>query len=324
MNNPNPIKNELVKIESGKEGKYDREWFVERAFNSIKKIEQRDGVGIWDFSDSLLLYIPESESQYEEIQTGESPYAEIITKPEDEYLRNIAEQLVVELPDEFEYIDLGPGTAGKERYIFEEASRQGKKIIYRPVDISKYYLEKAAESARLKFDLETKPLNCSFEELEQILNKENNTVQRFVSLGLTFSNFGSQEILKLLSGIAGKKGFIFINSQIRNRVDMTKLTAIYNEDAKVMGINKLKLLGVNTENENLEMVTDDSVKVWYTIKNVPERLAKMGVKRGDKFLVFQSLRPSQESLKEDLDKSGLEYEQLDTGSSFVGTLLKTN
>jgi hypothetical protein len=318
MNNPNPGKLEIQKPENEEVEKYNRQWFIERAYNSIKPI--RDG--IWDFSDSLLLYLPESESQYEEMQEGDNPYAEIITKPEEMYLKNVAETVVTQLPDEFEYIDLGPGTVGKERYIFEAAKKLDKKIIYRPVDISQYYLEKSRKYA-IAYDIKTNPINCSFEELQNILELEKDGLPRFVSLGLTFSNFNPQDLLKLLSGIAGKKGFIFINSQIRDRVDITKLTEIYNEDAKVMGANKLKLLGIDTDDQNLEMLTDDSVKVWFTLRNIPYRLAEMGVKAGDKFLVFQSLRPTKESLQKDLDESGLDYEQFDIGSSFIGTLLRT-
>lgn len=221
------------------------------------------------------------------LQSDGNDYNALVTKPEEKYLQDIAQEIVKRLPEKFEFIDLGPGTAGKEKYIFEAAKKFGKKIVYRPVDISKYYLDKSKKYAEI-YELEIKPLNCSFEELPDILKDDQNENQRFVSLGLTVSNFDPKSILTLLKSIAGNNGQIFINSQIRGRLDMERLKKIY------------------------------------SIVNVPERLARLGVKSGDKFLVFQSLRPTLDELKKQLDDSGMSYELFDTGSSFVGTLLRVD
>lgn len=227
---------------------YNLKWFEQRAIDGLERIDENT----WDFSDSLLLYgNTQSEEAYEQIQSEGNPYNELITNPEEKYLQEIADKIVESLPKEFEYIDLGPGTAGKEKFIFEATKKQNKRIVYRPVDISAYYLEKSRKFAE-EYGLEIKPIHSSFEELPEILKKEMSKTAKYVSLGLTFSNFNPQKILNLLKLIAGEKGFIFIN-----------------------------------------------------------------------FLVFQSLRPSKEKLLQDLEMSGLDYEIFDTGSSFVGTLLKT-
>jgi SAM-dependent methyltransferase len=252
------------------------------------------------------------------LQKTDTPYNKLVTTPEEIYLQSIAEEVVRKLPNEFEYIDLGPGTAGKEKYIFEAAKRQRKKIIYRPVDISKYYLDKSRKHAE-EYGLVIKPLQCSFEELPEILGV-NNSIPRVVSLGLTFSNFESQGILGLLKRIAGFGGFAFVNSQIRDRIDMNKLKEIYDADIKSISNDKIKFLGLKSDQVD-NLIADDSVKVWITIKEVSENLRALGVQTGDKFLIFQSLRPTKESLINELERFGEKFDVFDVGDSFVGTLL---
>ncbi len=60
------------------------------------------------------------------LQREDDPYAKLITEPERAYLQSIADDIVAELPDGFEYIDLGPGTAHKEQFIFDAARKAGK------------------------------------------------------------------------------------------------------------------------------------------------------------------------------------------------------
>jgi uncharacterized SAM-dependent methyltransferase len=101
-----------------------------------------------------LLYIPGSDEKYESIQYEGNPYHEMITIPERKYLQNIMKDVVARLPENFEYIDLGPGSEHKEQYTFDEILKQGKKCIYRPVDISERFLNRArehAEQRRLRF-----------------------------------------------------------------------------------------------------------------------------------------------------------------------------
>ncbi len=301
------------------ESKYNRNWFKQRAFNSLKRI----GEDRWDYSDSLLLYVDtQSQEEYEKIQTEGNPYNELVTVPEEKYLTEIADEIMSRLPNEFEYIDLGPGTAGKEKFIFEAAKKQSKKIIYSPVDISKYYLEQSKKYAT-EYGLDIRPLQCSFEELSEKLEKEDDNIPRFISLlGLTFSNFEPLEILKILKKIARENGFIFINSQIRERTNITKLVDTYHADIKTIIKSKISFLGLN-ESDYTNLETDNGIRLWFTVANPTKELKEKGVKPGDKFLVFQSLRPTIEILKTDLDSSGMSYAMFDTGSSFIGILLRT-
>jgi len=296
--------------------KYSLDWFEKRAFSSLNKVSN----GVFDYSDSLLLYIPGSDEEYEKVQHEGNPYHEIVTAPEREYLERIAKDVVARLPDNFEYIDLGPGSEHKEQYIFDQLVVQRKKCVYRPVDISEKFLDMAASHAE-KQSITTEPICASFEELPDVLQKSD--TPRFVSLGLTYSNYKPQEILKLLADIANSDGYVFINSQIRERVDIKRLAEIYGKDVVSITTAKLKLLGLDAEIDVENLHANEGIEMWCSLKNVTPRLAEMGLKIGDRILLFQSLRPSMEKLKHDLDEAGFSnYTMFDIGGSFVGVLIK--
>lgn len=220
------------------DGKYNQEWFKERAFKSLKKLD----TGIWDFSDSLLIYIGSGDQVYEQLQEEYTSYFKLVTKPEHEYLWHIAKNIADMLPNNFEYIDLGPGTEHKEQFLFDELKKQSKSFTYVPVDISDHFL-KMAESHATSQGIPVRRVKASFEELPEALGES--TIPRFVSLGLTFSNYAPQEILKLLTDIAGPNGFVFINAQMRDRVDMVELQKVYQEDAVRLVDDKVRLIGLD-------------------------------------------------------------------------------
>jgi len=294
---------------------YNEAWYQNRALASLKKIDE----GIWDYSDSLLLYVPGGDNEYEAAQRPDNAYAKLITEPERAYLADIAPKIAEELPGEFEFIDLGPGTAHKEQYLFDECAKLGKKFVYKPVDISKHYLKMAEEYASAQH-IQVEPILSAFEDLSSRL--EPSIIPRFVSLGLTYINFAPAEILNLLKDIAGSNGKIFINAQIRERADMAAITDAYSADAASGMLDaKLKVLGINPQTDVSEILCDDAVKTWVSLQIVPPELATMGVKPGDKLLTFQSLRPSLEELEEAVSQASAKYKLLDTGHGFVGAVL---
>lgn len=295
--------------------KYNNNWFKKRALESLVHISPH----IWNYSDSLLLYISSGVEKYESLQDTDTPYFELVTKPEKEYLQSIAKNIVNLLPKKFEYIDLGPGTEHKEQFFFAELKKQGKEFTYIPVDISEHYL-KLAEIHATKQGISARPIQTSFEEVASVLGET--SIPRFVSIGLTFSNYEPQYILNLLKTIAGTNGFVCINSQIRDRVDMSAIEKVYTEDAVTLADDKLKLLGLDPNKDVTPRKVDNKIQVWCSIINPSEEIAKKGVIAGDKFLVFRSLRYTLEQLQKEIQKSSNEYYLFDTGASFIATLIK--
>jgi hypothetical protein len=294
---------------------YNSEWFRERALNSLTKISD----GIWDYSDSLLLYIPGTESEYESVQVGDDPYAIHITQPENTYLGSIADRIVEQLPSEFEYVDLGPGTAHKEQFIFDAAKKASKKFTYLPVDINNHYLTLAKDYAEAQ-SITVTPILSSFENLETAL--PNTHTPRFVSLGLTFGNYQPLDVLKQLTHIGGVGGYVFIEVQLRDRVDMDIITEIYRDDAPELGNPKLHLIGLNPDTDIASSRTDDGIRIWYTLKNSTSELEAKGINAGDQLLMFQSLRYTKESIEKEIHSTGYDYILLDTDGPFLGIIIK--
>ncbi|MEK7638949.1 MAG: L-histidine N(alpha)-methyltransferase [Patescibacteria group bacterium] len=298
-----------------KDIKYDNNWFKKRALKSLVPTAPH----IWDYSDSLLLYLSSGVEQYESLQKTDTPYFKLVTKPEREYLQSIAMSVADLLPNKFEYIDLGPGTEHKEQFFFDELKKQGKEFTYIPVDISEYYLRLAEKHAKSQ-NVQVRPIQAPFEEVAAILGE--NTTPRFVNIGLTFSNYAPQTILSMLKEIAGKGGFVFINSQMRDRIDMTALQNVYAEDALTLADDKLKLIGLNPDTDVSTREADDKISVWCSILHVSKEIEEKGVVNGDKLLVFQSLRYTKEQLENELEKISPEHHIFDTGTSFIASLIK--
>jgi hypothetical protein len=294
---------------------YCREWFKERAFSSLKRIDDHT----WDFSDSLLLYIsPSATDTYEAMQETDTPYYKMVTKPEREYLEAIAENVVKKLPDNFEYIDLGPGTEHKEQFFFDELKKQGKKFTYIPVDISQYYLD-LSEKHAAEQGIPVKSIQASFEELADRLGSPK--TPRFVNIGLTFSNYKPSVILSSMKDIAGPGGFLFINAHMSDRTDMDVLQEVYALDAKSLADEKLVLIGLDPERDVTPRTADKAIQVWGTVIHSNDPLREMGVTEDDKLLLFQSLRYTKDSLENVLRENTVRYHLFDTGAAFIAALI---
>lgn len=296
--------------------KYDTNWFKKRAFESIHPIAPHT----WDYSDSLLLYISSGVEIYESLQNIDTPYFKLITQPERDYLKSIAKDVVELLPQKFEYIDLGPGTEHKEQFFFDELKRQGKRFTYIPVDISEHYLTLAENYAKDQ-GVDVKAVQSSFEEVPKILGT--GSIPRFVNIGLTFSNYKPQIILDLMKNIAGKNGYVFINSHMRNRVDMNALQKVYAEDALTLADEKLKLLDLNPYTDVTQRKANDKIEVWGSIITPTPRLTEIGVAVDDKILLFQSLRYTPEQLEIVIQNTSDKYHIFDTGKPFIAVLINT-
>ena len=295
--------------------KYNRKWFKERAVSSIKNIDK----GVWDFSDSLLFYTSnESTDNYKASQIENTNYSQLVTKPERKYLSSIAPIISSKLPKKFDYIDLGPGTEHKEQIFFDQFKNDEKSFVYIPVDINQYYLNLAIDHAAEQ-EIPLMPIHSSFEELPKILKKTKKP--RFISLGLTFSNYEAKEIIKLLEDISGSSGYIFINVQIKGRVDIEKLEKDYLTDAEYMCNNKIKLLDLDPKKDVSPKTIDDGIKIYCSIIKTNKILDKIGIKIGDKIILARSLRYTKEALEKELQKTNMEYFMFDTGESFIASLL---
>jgi hypothetical protein len=76
------------------------------------------------------------------------------------------------------------------------------------------------------------------------------------------------------------------------------------------------------EIDTSKLLVDDNLKMSFTVLKNNMDLEKIGVKEGEAFLVFQSLRYTKESLEDELKRTGLAYKLLDNGSPFIASIIK--
>ena len=294
-----------------------REWFQNRAKSSLVKVSE----GLWDFSDSALFWTDEAVKKYEDAQTADQDtYKKQVTDKETVYLKKITPDVVSRLPTKINYIDLGPGTENKQDYFIDEIRKQRKELSYTPVDINKIILDAVSHHISEK-GIDTYPIHSSFEDMEKyILDK---TTPRFISLGLTFLNFQIDNILQIFKKSLNAGGLVFINTQPREKVsDLEELRKAYlSEHVVDMYNNKLKLIGLE-HNQNIGTIeVTNEVKIYYNVVRPTEQAASLGIKAGDKIFVFQSMRYEVGYLKNKLE-SEFQCEYFDTGDEYVAVLMR--
>jgi len=102
---------------------------------------------------------------------------------------------------------------------------------------------------------------------------------------------------------------------------MKKVRETYARQAMPLGVSKLNLLDLKLDDIK-DIKVNDKVEDWFTIKHPSELLIKKGVKSGDKFLAFRSLRYTMDELKKEIPRVFPNYSIFDTEGPFVGFLLK--
>ena len=88
----------------------NKSWAEDR----IKKLLIKVGTKQWDFSDSLLLYSNLGQESYKDANKKDSDYYKFVTQEELIHINKILKNISSELPEEFNFIDLGPGSEKKE------------------------------------------------------------------------------------------------------------------------------------------------------------------------------------------------------------------
>lgn len=284
-------------------------WFQAEAWKSL----HRGDDDMWDFSDSSLTYSPASVEAYGAIQEEETEYSRNVTQVEHELLKTTAVELAADLPDTFSYVDLGPGTEHKERYLFDELRKAGKAFEYFPVDIS---TEVLAESSRFA-TAEKVPVHPVCNQFEDIASTIDQLVPkpRFVSLGATFANYEPSVIVTMLLQLAGEGGSAMVTVQLRDRIDIAILKKVYADPGTLKTFEvKLGLLDVAPGDIECFDVTDD-IAIRAKISNPSPRLTAIGMKSGDWVTVLKSYRHSFNQVKKIFENT--QYNIQDTGKSFI-------
>lgn len=107
-------------------------------------------------------------------------------------------------------VDLGPGFPDKAIPLGEYCRRAGVALSYCAVDVSEKFLRIATQEMK-KYASQVKAVNSLFENAAPLIPEA--TGDKLVMLGLTFMNFESAAIVKVLRQLAGCDGSILVAAQ---------------------------------------------------------------------------------------------------------------
>ena len=182
-------------------------------------------------SPHFLYATSEQAISYEKATHGSPKYKDNLDFPISNLIRKNATKLTSGLSKSVHFIDLGPGYPSKSLILLEEFKKSNK-ITYYPVDVSPYFLDRAAWTASGRVITTHKQLT-RFEYLGPIMDRELQTVEssRFVFLGLTFNNFEPEFILDILDGLVENNDRCLICCQSSSGISNSDLVAPYDTEA---------------------------------------------------------------------------------------------
>lgn len=303
-------------------------WFESEAKRSYAKIHE----GYWDFSDSALIYNEKGMAEYIASQKQSTEYSQEVTQVEHRAIKNMAPEICQTFANKFlglkeenkshnllpfQFIDLGPGTEHKEKYLFDEFEKMQAKFKYIAVDVSDAALKSAEEYAK-SLNIPAKTIHNRFDNVEA-MKQELDSTAKFFSLGTTFLNFEPSEIINKMLNLCGEKGAVFITSIIRDRIDMAAAQHAFEApEFQRLFKAKLGLLGLS-ENDCGDVEVNDKIEVWMTVINPTNVLLAKGMNPGDKVLLLKTPRYSIKQL-EDVVREYADYQLFDTDEPIVGML----
>ena len=204
------------------------------------------------------------------------------------------------------FIDLGPGYPDKALPIAKYFKKQGTPFDYYPIDVSREFLRVSEQAMHDQASL-VKPIQSLFEECGQFIPNKIYQGSVMSCIGLTFMNFDSKFILKLLKDISGKEGSILIASELITKDKPIKkiLHQYDNQETLDFTFGLLKKLEISPnmvkftpkfENQRVEMT-------YEFLQSPPLELQHFGIKQGSQLVVAISYRYHLEDLKKILSEN---------------------
>lgn len=272
---------------------------------------------IFYLDDSSSWYIDETRARAYQSTTESEEYRAGMLDSERKLIETNIENIVSALPQKFNFLDLGPGTADKSKIILKHSLIQRKKVEYHALDISKKILEDAIKNVSA-MGINTKGYLGNFETDIPLILQESQT-PFFIYLGATYMNYEPEEILAILSESTQKSDSIYISTQkMYDEQEILKQysTKIYPEVVDPL----VQSLGIedNTLNVRYE---NGTIEHYLKLKTVPDTL-KYYAKENDEIVFFTSRKPTAEKFKDNTKEyfSGQYYEN----DKFIGLVGQPN
>lgn len=216
-------------------------------YNTVLSKLRRTSDSTWELTEPHLLYLDSAQSEdYLKVMQDKNYSTG--------FHNDTVELIESHLPDLFPHstdisiIDLGPGYPDKSLPMAKFLKNRGQHVFYYPVDVSADYL-KISEEAMRPFCQSIVPIQSLFETASQKINAEAYQKKVFVLIGLTFMNFPSQDIIKLLKSLSGPNGHVLFASELISEINSTeKIVSAYQGDAmRAFTFGPLKHLGFHED-----------------------------------------------------------------------------
>jgi uncharacterized SAM-dependent methyltransferase len=266
---------------------------------------------IWNIADSKLWYLtPDQAQSYLDLENSQE-YKESMMDREirllTKYMSEIGKQFSKE--NEIMIMDIGCGDGKKAIVPIEYLKKEGKKIIYCPIDISGHMVEKAKQRiSKLDIDelVEFKWNISDFENLENItpLLRRNKNGILMLFLGSTIGNFEMHEVLYEIRESMGPRdnlliGVALATSEEKNYAEAYKTEYVDNFLGKV-----LEQLGFKRDEiEFGSRYKNHRVECFYTItkdKEIKFQGKKIEFNKGDQVIVSVSYKYDEKQFEEAL------------------------
>ncbi|GEA07514.1 hypothetical protein KUL42_22750 [Alteromonas sp. KUL42] len=237
--------------------------------NLFKQIERAKSNVIKLSLPHYLYQTTEQAKAYELATYGSKQYHDSLDLPILNLIEENINLLCDSLPQNIQFIDLGPGYPSKSFRILDELQFKGLNITYFPVDVSEFFLKRATTAVTSR-GIHCNQIHEKFENLAEVLDRKlfRDDGARYIFLGLTFNNFQPEYISKILSGLVNKGDRCVICCQSPEGISEEKLTSPYKtQSVDDFCFYPLKLLGLTRNSFEFTVVFEsDAVRVRYQAK----------------------------------------------------------
>jgi len=255
-------------------------------------------------SSPHFLYATRKQAKaYESATNGNDAYQEKLDKP----LRGLIDSNMFSLTDGMEgpvhFIDLGPGYPSKSLSILDRLNEKCE-LTYIPVDVSPYFLDRAALTASGR-GIRTHRQLSQFEDIDTILERSlhDANAKRFCFLGLTFNNFPADYISNLIAGLLDERDRCVICCQSSTERSHSELIKPYSsESVDKFCFLPLELLGFRREDFTFSPTfEDEAVRIQYVSK-LKGQLEGSSFPKGTRFETSASFRYTTDRLEKILTR----------------------
>jgi uncharacterized SAM-dependent methyltransferase len=294
----------------------------------------RDGCRVWDVSDSKLWYLtPELSQGFLKLKQFQ-PFRKNVVEKEIELIKAHAHRVAERFGSKkFNIVDLGCG-GGRKAATFIESIPSDIKIRYCPLDISKFFLDKAQGTVKeqnFKNIVEFKPLLSSFDDLEEVLPMlrtsefQNHLVLLF---GETISHYEINDFLYQISNNLFQGDMLIIGNGIRTGERFVHVEKYKDSLFNEWFIQVVKGLGFEeNEVEYDARFTEERLEGFYRIKvdkTISHKGKEVQFRKGDEVIVGIQYKYYKEELEEICGKYFRKIEMLpdEAGGYTLITCLK--